>query len=81
MKYEIIIKVREEYPETQTVYESKEGGTRYYSKYHKDIEEKGVKVVEKEYPTGKMLERTKEVYTQEFEADDLIKIIKAVNGL
>lgn len=81
MKYTIEIKTREEYPEKETVYESKEGDTRYYSKYHKDIAEKGIKVVEKEYPTGKMLERTKEVYSQEFEAENLTEIIKAVNSL
>ncbi len=81
MKYKITIETREEYRETQTVYESKEGGTRYYSKYHADITNKGVKVEEKEYATGKMLEHTKNVYVQEFEADDLLKVIKAVNGI
>jgi len=81
MKYKITIETREEYPEKETVYESKEGGTRYYSKYHKDIEEKKVEVVEKQYPTGKILERTKDVYVQEFEAENFTEIIKAVNSL
>jgi hypothetical protein len=80
MKYKITVETREEYPEMQTVYESKEGGKRYYSKYHKEIES-GVQVETKEYPTGKMLERVKTVYVQDFESDNLEAVIKAVNGL
>ena len=80
MKYKITIETREEYPEVETVYEA-DNGKRYYSKYHKDIETGGVKVTEKEYPTGKILERTHEVYVQEFESDDLVEVIKAVNKL
>ena len=80
-KYKITIEERIEYPEMETVYESKEGGARYFSKYHKDIEEEKVAVVQKEYRTGKMLEKKSDVYTQEFEAANLIDIIKAVNGL
>jgi hypothetical protein len=81
MKYKITVEAVEEYPEMETVYESKEGGTRYYSRWHKDIEEKKVKVEEKQYPTGKMLQRTTAVYTQEFEAGSLVDVIKAVNLL
>lgn len=80
-RYKITIEEVEEYPETETVYESTEGGTRYYSKYHKDITEKGLKVVEKAYPTGKKLLRTTEVYVQHFESDGLKAIISAVNKL
>ena len=81
MKYKITIEQVTEYPEMQTVYESKEGGTRYYSKYHKDLEEGKVTVVTKEYPTGKMLTRKDEIYTQEFDNETIIDIIKAVNEL
>lgn len=80
MKYKITIESREEYPEIETVYEGK-NGKRYFSKYHDDIAEKGVEVEEKKYETGKMLERNHDVYVQEFEVEDLVSIIRAVNDI
>ena len=79
MKYKITVEEVVEYPEMQTVYEANDG-KRYFSSYSKPIAEKTVEYKQKEYPTGKMLERTTEVYVQHFEAVDLNAVIKAANN-
>lgn len=78
-KYKITISELHEYEETETVYEG-DDGKRYYSKYHDNIVKGAVKVTEKDYPTGKKLYRSDEVYTQHFEADGIREIISAVNN-
>jgi hypothetical protein len=83
MKYKITVSEVREYPEMQTVYEGKIGGKRYYSRYQDNINngKEGVDYVVKEYPTGKMLDRTVEVYSQEVELDEITAVIKAANQL
>ena len=80
--YQITIKEVVEFPEMKTAYEHI-NGTRYYSQYAAEIESGKVNVdyVVKEYPTGKTLQRETVVYSQQFEAEGLSSIIKAVNNI
>ncbi len=75
--YKVTVVEVTEYPEKTTKYEAA-NGERYLSTYaiptgmeHKEV------VME----TGRKLKREREVYTQDFTADDLTEIIKAVNDI
>ncbi len=76
-KFKITVEDTTEYPEMQTAYEA-DDGKRYFSTYQIP---KDVKYKEKEYPTGAILKKSREVYVQDFVANDLNDIIKAVNGI
>ena len=82
MKYKITIEEVTEYPEMETVYESG-NGKRYNSRYNDELEGKKLDVdyFAVQHPTGRTLQRTNDVYVQEFDADRLTPIIKAVNGI
>jgi hypothetical protein len=75
--YSIKITKRTEYPEKEHVYEGTDG-KRYESTYGVPD---GVKYKKVEVETGLILEREDTVYSQQFTAEDLTEIIKAVNNI
>lgn len=75
--YKIEIKQVEVYEETVTDYEAADG-KKYTSKY--SVPE-GVKFEAIQVPTGAKLYKERTIYTQDFEAADLTRIIRAVNGI
>lgn len=77
MKYKINIEEVTEYSETKTAYEATDG-KRYFSTF---AVPDGVKYEVKEYKTGAMLQKEREVYSQEVELPDITDVIKAANGL
>lgn len=76
-KYKITVEELTEYPETTLKYETSDG-KRYVSTYQ--IPD-GVNYKEVTIPTGAMLKKHREVYTQEIELDSLDGLIKAANGI
>ena len=82
MKYKITIEEVTEYPEMETFYESG-NGKRYNSRYNDELEGKKLDIdyFAVQQPTGRTLKRIDNVYVQEFDADTLMPIIKAVNGI
>lgn len=75
-KYRISINEVTEFDEVETKYETKDG-KRTYSSY--DLEKGTFKTVN--VPTGARIIKSREVYAQEFDSDDLSAVIKAVNGI
>lgn len=75
--YKITVEELKEYPETDTRYEGNDG-KNYSSTYNVP---EGVKYKRVEVPTGKLLVRERQVYTQEFEDLDLTEVVNAVNNL
>lgn len=74
--YKISIMEVTDYPEVERVYETVEG-KRLRSSY--DLEKNTYKSLD--IPTGAILQKEREVYSQEFEATDIKEVIKAVNNI
>lgn len=77
MTYKITIEQVDEYQEMQTVYEASDG-KRYFSTYN--IPDT-LTYKTKQYTTGAIITKKREIYVQEFVATDLVGIIKAANDI
>lgn len=77
MKYKITIEEITQYNVKESVYEA-EDGKRYFSTYK--IPD-GMKFTEKYKETGAVQDRTKTIFTQEVELEDITPIIVAANNL